>query len=154
MKRLARRARATVRVTFPQAEGREDAVLTLYRGANLRRAMLAKGALVNDPLARRFDAGIGTGDCGGEGCCCTCAVEVVSGINALSEQKTQEAQMLRSFPCWRLACKAVVDIQEDVEITLKAQPRNFDGFYGPEECDIDGKPLARDTKRRGAVRGG
>jgi hypothetical protein len=31
--------------------------------------------VLNDPLARRFDAGVGTGDCGGEGTCCTCAFD-------------------------------------------------------------------------------
>ena len=33
-------------------------------------------------------------------------MKVTSGVGALSAQKTQEAQMLRSFPRWRLACKA------------------------------------------------
>jgi len=52
-----RKPRATVTVRFPEAEGREDARMTLYQGANLRRAMLSSGVALNDPLARRFDAG-------------------------------------------------------------------------------------------------
>ena len=49
----------------------------------------------------RFDSG-GPGDCGGEGCCCTCAVQVVSGQELLSGAKPQEKQMLRKHPDWRL----------------------------------------------------
>jgi len=52
-----RKPRATVTVRFPEAEGREDARMTLYQGANLRRAMLSSGVALNDPLARRFDPG-------------------------------------------------------------------------------------------------
>ena len=91
-----------------ESEGREDEQIRLVAGSNLRRSMLARNVLLNDPMARRFDAGVGTGDCGGEGGCCTCAVEVVSGAQVLSGQKTQEEQMLRRFPRWRLACKAGV----------------------------------------------
>ena len=37
---------------------------------------------------------------------------------------------------------------QDVEIILKAQPRNFEGFYGAEECDVDGVPLKRDRTKK------
>lgn len=183
VKRLRVRAKATVNLQFPQGEGRKDEFLVLYAGANLRRSILSHGIVLNDPLARRFDAGIGTGDCGGEGvqphihhachyprcrhrkaqcgstphpltppppaataagCCCTCAVDISSGMEALTAPKTQEKQMLSRFPRWRLACRArVVDIQEDVVINIKVQPRGFDGFYSDAECDVDGQPLKR-----------
>ena len=56
--------------------------------------------------------------------------------------------MLRRFPRWRLACKAVVGpLDEDVDVEVKVQPRNFEGFYGADECDIDGNPLSRDGIR-------
>ena len=152
VKRLERQPRARVRIEYPQAEQREDETIELFEGANLLRAMLAKGIVLNDPLARRFDAGVGTGSCGGEGGCCTCAVEVVAGMSVLSQQKTQEAQMLRRFPRWRLACKAsiagLIPSGEDAEVTIRVQPRNFDGFYGEEEVDVDGVPLARDAGKR------
>jgi ferredoxin len=144
VKRLVKRPSLTLTVRFPESEEREDATIKLYKGSNLRRSMLSNGIQLNDPLARRFDAGIGTGDCGGEGCCCTCALEVESGGDVLNNQKTQEAQMLRRFPRWRLGCKAVVEsLEEDREMAIKVQPRGFDGFYGEEECDIDGVPLKR-----------
>jgi len=149
VKRLVRKPRATVTIRFPQVEERADEVLTLYEGANLRRAMLSSGMVLNDPLARRFDAGVGTGDCGGEGTCCTCAVEVAKGLDALSKPSSQEIQMVTSrFPRWRLACKTTLGpIEQDEEIVLRVQPRNWDGFYSEDEVDVDGKPLARDRKR-------
>ena len=67
IKRLTVRPKATVTLQFPEAEGRADESIVLYAGANLRRSILTRGITLNDPLARRFDAGVGTGDCGGEG---------------------------------------------------------------------------------------
>ena len=98
LKRLSKRPSVALRLQFPESEERAEERLTLYGGENLRRAMFARGVKLNDPLARRFDAGVGTGDCGGEGCCCTCAIDVVSGAGVLSEQQTQERQMLVKFP--------------------------------------------------------
>jgi ferredoxin len=74
------------------------------------------------PLATSAD---GTGDCGGEGCCCTCALEVIKGAETLNEQKAQERQMLRKKPRWRLACRARIDptLEEDSELVLKVSPR-------------------------------
>lgn len=83
------------------------------------------------------------------GTCCTCAVEVAKGLDALSEPSSQEVQMVaKRFPRWRLACKATLGpIEQDEEIVLKVQPRNWDGFYRDDEVDVDGEPLARDGKR-------
>ena len=70
------------------------------------------------------------------------------GAAALSEQGAQERQILAKYPRWRLACKAsIADLEEDVEVVVKVQPRNFDGFYGEDEVDLDGQPLAREGKR-------
>lgn len=144
LKRVRRRPMVGLTLQFPQSDGRPDARVELPAGANLRQAMLAHGIKLNDPLARRFDAGVGTGDCGGEGCCCTCAMEVLEGGQLLSAQGTQEAQILRRFPRWRLACKAVVErLEEDAEMTVRVTPRGWDGFYGTEERDANGKQLMR-----------
>lgn len=146
LKRITRMPRATVRISFPETEDRPDETVTLYEGANLRRAMLSQGVVLNDPLARRFDAGIGTGDCGGEGTCCTCVVEVTEGMSTFTDADSQEKQMVqRKFPRWRLACKARVgELTEDVDIALKVQPRNFKGFYSEDDVDVDGAPLSRE----------
>ena len=127
VKRLAKRPAVKLTIRFPQSEGRDDEVLKLYKGNNLRRTIMARGVKLNDPLARRFDAGIGTGDCGGEGCCCTCAMEIESGSELLNPQKTQEEQMLRRFPRWRLGCKAYIeDLEEDKEMVVKVRPHPSD----------------------------
>ena len=53
-------------------------------------------------------------------------MEIESGIEALNEQKTQEAQMLRRFPRWRLGCKAVVEnLEEDRAMSIKVTPRGW-----------------------------
>ena len=132
VRRLQKLPTVSVTLSFPD-EGREDENLTLIPGQPLRSTMLAKGIKLNDPLARRFDAGYGTGDCGGEGCCCTCALEVVTGLEVLNEQKSQERQMLRKHPDWRLACRARVseELACDAELVLRVSPRAWE----PEVVD-------------------
>jgi ferredoxin len=148
VKRLVPKYKAKVRIVYPESDNLEDDTLELYPGTKLRQAMLVSGVRLNDPLARRFDSG-GDGDCGGEGCCLTCAIDVQEGMDAFNPQKIQEQAMLRDFPSWRLGCKAIIaNLQADTDVTIKVMPRNFNGFYGAEECDIDGVPLARETTGR------
>jgi len=124
LRRLVRLPRCEVTLQFPSEEGRDDESLTLLPGMPLRRSMLEKGIKLNDALARRFDAGWGTGDCGGEGTCCTCALAVATGGDALNSQSTQERQMLAKHPDWRLACKASIGpIEEDTQLVLRVAPR-------------------------------
>jgi len=117
VKRLTRIPRATVRVVCPDAE---DQVVTLWPGIDLRRALRSKKIKVNDPAAPRF--AFGSGDCGGEGTCGTCVVEVVSGMDALSAQSTQEAGMLQGQPNRRLACMSKINLKEDADLTIKVRP--------------------------------
>ena len=105
VRRLERQATVNLRLQFEPSEKRADEQLVLLPGQPLRQTILARGIKLNDPLALRFDSG-GPGDCGGEGCCCTCAVQVVSGQELLSGAKTQEKQMLRKHPDWRLGARA------------------------------------------------
>ena len=105
VRRLERQATVNLRLQFEPSEKRADEQLVLLPGQPLRQTILARGIKLNDPLALRFDSG-GPGDCGGEGCCCTCAVQVVSGQELLSGAKPQEKQMLRKHPGWRLGCRA------------------------------------------------
>eukprot|EP00325_Prymnesiales_sp_UTEX-LB-985_P024385 CAMPEP_0174735392 /NCGR_PEP_ID=MMETSP1094-20130205/64885_1 /TAXON_ID=156173 /ORGANISM="Chrysochromulina brevifilum, Strain UTEX LB 985" /LENGTH=289 /DNA_ID=CAMNT_0015938349 /DNA_START=67 /DNA_END=936 /DNA_ORIENTATION=+ len=137
VRRLERQPTVTVRVQF---EDREDERLTMLPGQPLRQTILARGIKLNDPLALRFDSG-GPGDCGGEGCCCTCAVQVVSGLEMLNDQKAQERQMLRKHPDWRLGCRARITegLEEDGELVVRASPRSWNSrelLDGVEECDI------------------
>jgi len=124
LRRLVKLPRVSVTLQFPKDEEREDEQLDLLPGMPLRRSILSRGIKLNDPLARRFDAGWGTGDCGGEGTCCTCALEVAEGLDLLSEQSAQERQMLKLHPTWRLACKASIgELDADSRLVLKVSPR-------------------------------
>ena len=120
VKRLVRIPK--VDVTLKMA-GADDQRFTIFAGENLRQAMLSRGVKLNDPLARRFDSG-GTGDCGAEGTCTTCAVAVLEGEELLSRAKTQEKQMLAKKPRWRLACKARVGAGgQEGSLVLRINPR-------------------------------
>eukprot|EP00978_Attheya_sp_CCMP212_P001982 scaffold4087_cov40-Attheya_sp.AAC.1 len=71
VKRLRRKPKVTVTLQYPPYQNEPDAVIELFSGENLRRAMLTRGVKLNDSLSRRFDSG-GMGDCGAEGTCATC----------------------------------------------------------------------------------
>lgn len=129
LRRLVKLPECKVTLKFNE-EGRADEELTLLPGMPLRRSILSQGIKLNDPLARRFDAGWGTGDCGGEGTCATCAMKVLSGAEALNEQATQERQMLKKHPTWRLACKAsIADLASDTSLVLEVAPRQKEDLF-------------------------
>ena len=137
VRRLERQATVNLRLQFEPSEKRADEQLVLLPGQPLRQTILARGIKLNDPLALRFDSG-GPGDCGGEGCCCTCAVQVVSGQELLSGAKTQEKQMLRKHPDWRLGCRARIseELETDGELVVRASPRGWAAVEA-EECEVE-----------------
>lgn len=128
LKRLVKRPKVDVVIKYPNDEEPEVRI-SLFAGENLRRAMLVRGVKLNDPLARRFDNQANGGDCGSEGTCCTCAVSVLAGGDLISEQKSQERQMLNTLrePRWRLACKARVGMDmkpgQIEELSIRINPR-------------------------------
>jgi ferredoxin len=126
VKRLRRKPKVKLNLQYPPDLGEENLTLELFSGENLRRAMLVRGVKLNDPLASRFDSG-GTGDCGAEGTCATCAVAVIAGQDLLSPPATQEVQIFKKNPRWRMACKAVVGygMKEGV-LTVRVNPRQWD----------------------------
>jgi ferredoxin len=84
-----------------------------------------RGVKLNDPLARRFDSG-GSGDCGAEGTCATCVVNIVKGGNLLSPLKEQEKQILANKPKWRMACRTFVGHgMQEGELTIQVSPRQW-----------------------------
>jgi ferredoxin len=126
LKRLRRKPKVTVTLQYPPSQNEPDVTIELFAGENLRRAMLTRGVKMNDPLVARFDSG-GTGDCGAEGTCATCAVHIVKGDELLSPAKTQEQQIFAKRPRWRMACKAVVGYgMREGEMTIKVNPRQWD----------------------------
>ena len=125
LKRLRRKPKVTIKLQYPPEQNEPDTTIELFAGENLRRAMLTRGIKLNDKLSRRFDSG-GTGDCGADGTCATCVVGIVQGDELVSPQGTQERQILKKNPRWRLACKAVIGhgFQEG-EMTIRVNPRQW-----------------------------
>lgn len=125
IKRLRRKPKVQVHFQYPPGQGEEDIRLELFAGENLRRAMLVRGIKLNDPLSRRFDNG-GTGDCGAEGTCATCAISIVRGSDLLSPIGTTEGQIFKNNPRWRMACKTIVGYgMREGEMTVRVNPRQW-----------------------------
>jgi ferredoxin len=125
VKRLRRKPKVKVIFQYPPDQGEEDVVLELFSGENLRRAMLVRGIKLNDPMSRRFDNG-GTGDCGAEGTCATCAVSVMQGEDLLNKAGQQEAQIFSDKPRWRMACKAIVGYgMKEGELKVRVNPKQW-----------------------------
>lgn len=127
VKRLRRKPKIQLRLQYPAHQEEPDVTLELFAGENLRRAMLTRGVKLNDPLARRFDSG-GSGDCGADGTCATCTVDVVQGLELLNPPTATESQIFKRKPdSWRMACRAIVGygLQEG-EMVLKVNPRQWD----------------------------
>ena len=94
----------------------EDKEIIAADGVNLREKALEnridiytfKGKMLN---------------CGGYGQCGTCLVEVVAGMENLSERTPAEQQKLRKKPdTYRLSCQTIVN-SGDVSIVTKPQTR-------------------------------
>mmetsp|Transcript_14194 Transcript_14194/g.34206 ORF Transcript_14194/g.34206 Transcript_14194/m.34206 type:complete len:367 (-) Transcript_14194:97-1197(-) len=125
LKRLRRKPKVLLTLQYPPSQNEPDTTLELFSGENLRRAMLTRGVKLNDPLSERFDSG-GLGDCGAEGTCATCVVNIVEGSELLNKQKIQEEQILRKNPRWRFACKAIVGYGDrEGKMTIKVNPRQW-----------------------------
>lgn len=125
VKRLRRKPRVTVKLQYPPYEKEPDTVLELFAGENLRRALLTRGVKLNDVLSKRFDSG-GTGDCGADGTCATCAVGVVRGGELLSPKKQTESQIFADTPSWRMACKTIVGHgMSEGDLTLQVNPKQW-----------------------------
>jgi len=125
LKRLRRKPKILIQLQYPPNQNEPDTTIELFAGENLRRAMLTRGIKLNDKLSLRFDSG-GTGDCGADGTCATCVVGIVQGDELVSPQGTQEKQILKKNPRWRLACKAVVGYgYQEGEMTIRVNPRQW-----------------------------
>jgi ferredoxin len=125
LKRLRRKPKVSIKLQYPPEQDEPDTTIELFAGENLRRAMLTRGIKLNDKFSSRFDSG-GTGDCGADGTCATCVVAIVKGDELVSPQGTQESQILKKNPRWRMACKAIVGygLQEG-EMTIRVNPRQW-----------------------------
>lgn len=126
VKRLVRRKVARVTAVLP---GGEERTVLAYDGETLRMALIRQGVgAINDDSAQRYD-GKGSGNCGGNGLCCTCVVSVLDGAEHLNERTTSEKQLLRKVARWRQSCRARVRIgsaaaADSISVRLQLAPRS------------------------------
>uniref|UniRef100_A0A7S2S7F1 PDZ domain-containing protein n=1 Tax=Eucampia antarctica TaxID=49252 RepID=A0A7S2S7F1_9STRA len=125
VKRVRRQPKITVQLQYPPSQEEPDVTVELFAGENLRRALLTRGVKLNDALSRRFDSG-GMGDCGAEGTCATCVVDIAKGLDLLNPKKQQEDQILLNHPKRRMACKAIVGYgMTEGDMTIQVNPRQW-----------------------------
>ncbi len=123
LKRMVRRGRALVTAV---GEGGDERTFEAYEGENLRMGLIRQGLAPNDMTANRYDnKPRGSGDCGGNGLCCTCVVSVLQGKEHLSSPRPAEKTLLRRVARWRQSCRARVQVadEEVAELRIALRPR-------------------------------
>ena len=111
VKRLVKVPFVNIKVMFPRDEGKEDVTFKMRRGASLRAELLRNR--VEMPTC-----------CEDMNCLCNCAVQVRKGAAVLEPPSTQEAQMIKKEPYWRLTCRACVarDAEDGSELVIRVRP--------------------------------
>lgn len=101
VKRLRRWPKVQVVVEYPRsqcAEGVDNKeTLEMFAGENLRRALLNRGIVMEDPKGSKCDF------CGGK-----CVVSVDVGFDLLNPMSTTEEKLMQKNPKCRLSCKTTV----------------------------------------------
>ena len=101
LKRIRRWPKIKTIVEYPPSQvaaGVENTeTLELFAGENLRRALLNRGIIMEDPMAPKCDF------CGGK-----CTVKIDQGMPLLSPMSTTEEKIMRRNPKCRISCKTVV----------------------------------------------
>ena len=111
VKRLVKVPFVNMRVMFPREENQKDVTFKMRRGASLRAELLRNR--VEMPTC-----------CEDMNCLCNCAVQVRKGAAVLEPPSTQEAQMIKKEPYWRLTCRACVsrDAEDGSELVVRVRP--------------------------------
>ena len=111
VKRLVKVPFVNIKVMFPRDEGKADVTFKMRRGASLRAELLRNR--VEMPTC-----------CEDMNCLCNCAVQVRKGAAVLEPPSTQEAQMIKKEPYWRLTCRACVarDAEDGSELVIRVRP--------------------------------
>jgi Na+-transporting NADH:ubiquinone oxidoreductase subunit NqrF len=98
-----------INVAVEDENGKVTMVEDPLAGDNLRLLLLKHKANLYDGSVPRLDQPSLTGDCGGEGICGTCLVQVLKGMDHLNTPGPQEQSILKGRPSkWRAACKTIV----------------------------------------------
>jgi ferredoxin len=115
--------RAPVQVLVEDETGIEPFEFNAKAGDNLRSLLMHNHMALygkGETALYRLDQPSLTSDCGGEGICGTCLVQVNQGMRHLNAIGPQEYSMLKGRPeCWRASCKTVVGADNEGGTTLR-----------------------------------
>lgn len=106
LNRVVQRHHVTVEV---EDDGKVTTLESALAGDNLRLLLLHNNAQLYDGKVHRLDQPSLTTDCGGEGICGTCLVQVLHGMDHLNSIGPQEQSLLHDRPSsLRAACRTVI----------------------------------------------
>mmetsp|Transcript_1111 Transcript_1111/g.1559 ORF Transcript_1111/g.1559 Transcript_1111/m.1559 type:complete len:331 (-) Transcript_1111:187-1179(-) len=119
LKRIRRWPKVQVRVEYPPSQCAEGVSnvreIELFAGENLRRALLNRGIVMDDPEAPKCDF------CGGK-----CTVSVSRGMGLLNPIGTTEEKLMKRNPKCRLSCKTTVGYNmQEGELNLRVNLRQW-----------------------------
>merc|ERR1712146_775167 len=103
----------------------KETTIPILAGSNLRKAMSTQ-LPIYDPKTKRYDQPFITGNCGGEGICGTCLVQVLQGNENVSkvDQIEKMSQEKWGVVNWRLSCRTVIGPEnKEGNIKIKLQPQ-------------------------------
>ena len=120
VKRLVKLLGVKCTVIFPPDEKRDDKIIRLPPGRLFRQAL----------IMNRVKMGPCTEDLQ---CLCNCGMVVRKGRKLLVPEASQERQMLKKEPDWRLTCRAKVGkLEKDEEMVIRIRP-DIDNIMAPKD---------------------
>ena len=130
--RLKPRKYITMDIVGPQNEEAGQMTIPAGAGVNLRSILDAENYKIYDTRSARFDAPYETGNCGGEGTCGTCMIQVMEGKEFFNERGSTESKAMakQGHPAnWRWSCrvkfKPGVNEAGNIKIMLRPQTRSW-----------------------------
>ena len=132
VKRMMKRKEIVVEMVGPQGEDAGSFVVFSGYGSNMRLALNSKNMRIYDDRTARFDSPYQTGNCGGEGTCGTCVVQVLEGSNLLNPRKDVEDKALKKLGApnnYRWSCRIAIGPEQSkggkVKIKLRPQSQSW-----------------------------
>lgn len=128
-KRIVERKVVTIDVCGP--DGKSFTKLQVLSGysMDLRTLLQANNIKVYDERTARFDSPYQTGNCGGDGTCGTCLVDIVSGSKYLNTRVRVEDAVLKKQDCpksFRWACRTFIgkNPEDEGEVKIRLRPQS------------------------------